>query len=114
MTDVGLSAGVIAGVGLIAVTGWNFIDPIVALIVAVKHVWTGVGLVRRSVDGLMDVASAGRGEEGPRSLMAKYRLKKWISMRCARDRQPPSVFSRCTCWCQAIGVARCAPCCRGL
>ena len=43
MTDVWTSAGVIVGVGLIAVTGWTLIDPIVALLVAVNIVWTGIG-----------------------------------------------------------------------
>ena len=49
MTDVWTSAGVIAGVALVYVTGWLRLDPLVALAVAMHIVWTGVGLVRRSV-----------------------------------------------------------------
>src|SRR3954454_6347589 len=56
MTDVWTSAGVIIGVAAVAVTGWERLDPIVALLVAANIVITGVGLVRRSVGGLMDRA----------------------------------------------------------
>ncbi|MCX6924114.1 MAG: cation diffusion facilitator family transporter, partial [Verrucomicrobia bacterium] len=50
------SVGVIAGVGAVALTGWQRFDPIVALAVAVNIIWTGVGIVRRSTAGLMDSA----------------------------------------------------------
>ena len=89
MTDVWTSAGVIAGVGLIAVTGWNLLDPIVALIVAVNIVWTGVGLVRRSVDGLMDVALPAEEKKALEAVMAKYRLKK-VDFHALRTRQAAS------------------------
>ena len=56
MTDVWTSVGVVVGVGAVAVTGWQRLDPIVALVVAANIVWTGVGIVRRSISGLMDVA----------------------------------------------------------
>ena len=56
LTDVWTSAGVIVGVGAVAVTGWGSLDPIVAIAVAANIVWTGVGIVRKSVRGLMDIA----------------------------------------------------------
>jgi len=56
MTDVWTSAGVIAGVAAVAITGWERLDPIIALAVAVNIVWTGVMLMRRSIGGLMDRA----------------------------------------------------------
>ena len=56
LTDVWTSAGVVFGVGLVAVTGWQNFDPIVALIVAANILWTGFNIVRRSIIGLMDVA----------------------------------------------------------
>jgi cation diffusion facilitator family transporter len=56
LTDVWTSVGVVAGVGLVALTGWERLDPIVALVIAANIIWTGVGIVRRSVDGLMDTA----------------------------------------------------------
>jgi len=56
LTDVWTSVGVVAGVGMVAWTGWQRLDPIVALAVAANIIWTGVGIVRRSVGGLMDTA----------------------------------------------------------
>jgi cation diffusion facilitator family transporter len=56
MTDVWTSAGVVAGIGLVAATGWLPLDPLVALAVAVQIVWTGAKLVRRSWKGLLDAA----------------------------------------------------------
>jgi len=56
LTDVWTSAGVLVGVGAVALTGWERLDPIVALIVAGNIIWSGVRIVRESVSGLMDTA----------------------------------------------------------
>jgi len=56
LTDVWTSVGVVAGVAAVALTGWQRLDPLVALGVAANIVWTGVGIVRRSTAGLMDSA----------------------------------------------------------
>lgn len=54
MTDVWTSAGVVIGVGAVALTGWERLDPIIALAVGVNILWTGWGLLRQSVSGLLD------------------------------------------------------------
>jgi cation diffusion facilitator family transporter len=56
MTDVWTSAGVVAGVGAVAVTGWQPLDPIVALLVASNIIRAGYRLMRVSINGLMDTA----------------------------------------------------------
>lgn len=56
MTDVITTAGVIVGVALAAITGWERLDPIVALLVAANILFTGFRLLRRSAFGLMDIA----------------------------------------------------------
>lgn len=56
LTDVWTSAGVLVGVGAAALTGWDRLDPIVALVVAGNIVWSGTRIVRESVLGLMDTA----------------------------------------------------------
>jgi cation diffusion facilitator family transporter len=56
LTDVWTSAGVIIGVGLVALTGWLPLDSLVAIGVALNILWTGFGLVRHAMDGLMDHA----------------------------------------------------------
>ncbi len=60
MADVWTSVGVIVGVGAVALTGWQWLDPVVALIVAAQIVVLGVRLLRQTMDGLMDVALPGR------------------------------------------------------
>ncbi len=54
MTDVWTSVGVLGGVGLVAITGWAPLDSLVAIAVAINIVWSGIGIVRHSVSGLMD------------------------------------------------------------
>jgi cation diffusion facilitator family transporter len=54
MTDVWTSIGVLAGVGLVALTGWQPLDSLIAIAVAINIVWSGVGIVKHSVLGLMD------------------------------------------------------------
>lgn len=56
LTDVWTSAGVVAGVGLVALTGWNWLDPVVAIGVALNILREGASLVWKSSQGLMDNA----------------------------------------------------------
>jgi len=56
MTDVWTSAGVLLGIGIVALTGWDRLDPIVAVAVAVNITWAGGKLVHRSALGLLDTA----------------------------------------------------------
>lgn len=56
LTDVWTSLGAIVGLGLVAVTGWHGWDPLCGLIMAANIIWTGSGLMRQSVGGLMDTA----------------------------------------------------------
>ena len=56
MTDVWTSAGVLVGVGSVALTGWQWLDPVLALAVAANIVISGFKIVRASVAGLMDSA----------------------------------------------------------
>lgn len=55
MTDVITSVGVLVGVGLVAVTGYERLDPIVAFAVGVNIIVTGVKLITESAEGLLDV-----------------------------------------------------------
>jgi len=72
MTDVWTTIGILIGVGLIAVLnrfettlawskqlgmdGWEILDPIIAILVAVHILWAGIHLIQRTVEGLMDAA----------------------------------------------------------
>ncbi len=54
LTDCWTSLGVIVGLLLTLWTGWLPFDPIFAILVALNILWSGAGLIRRSVGGLMD------------------------------------------------------------
>ena len=54
MTDVWTSLGVILGVALVAWTGWLRLDALIAIVVGLHITWEAVGLLRESVDGLLD------------------------------------------------------------
>jgi cation diffusion facilitator family transporter len=56
LTDVWTSAGVLIGVGAVAGTGRQWLDPVVALLVSANIMWTGTGIVRSAITGLMDSA----------------------------------------------------------
>ena len=56
MTDVWTTGGVVTGVALVALTGWDWLDPVIALAVAANIVAAGLRLVARSGSGLMDAA----------------------------------------------------------
>jgi cation diffusion facilitator family transporter len=72
MTDVWTSAGVLLGIGLVAVTGWQRLDPVVAILVACQIVWTGVQLLRRSAMGLLDAALSPEDQEAVRGVLARH------------------------------------------
>jgi len=55
-TDVWTSAGVVGGLVAVALTGWLWLDAVLAIAVALNILREGVSLVRRSADGLMDRA----------------------------------------------------------
>ena len=55
-TDVWTSAGVVVGLVLVRLTGWLWLDPVLAIGVALNILREGAHLAWRSVDGLMDSA----------------------------------------------------------
>jgi cation diffusion facilitator family transporter len=87
MTDVWTSVGVIVGVALVWLTGWLRLDPLVALAVAVHIIWTGVGLVRRSVSGLLDAAISPDEEKELTKLFAEYSNRYGVTFHALRTRQ---------------------------
>jgi cation diffusion facilitator family transporter len=87
MTDVWTSAGVIVGVALVYLTGWLLLDPLVALAVAVHILWTGFGLVRRSVRGLLDSAISLEEQNEVTKLFKEYSRRYGVSFHALRTRQ---------------------------
>ncbi len=69
LTDVWTSVGVVIGVAAVALTGWQRLDPLVALAVAANIIWTGVGIVRRSSAGLMDSALSAQDQAAVKRIL---------------------------------------------
>lgn len=55
-TDVITSVGVAAGLLLAIRTGWWFLDPALAALVAINILWSGSKIIKQSLSGLMDEA----------------------------------------------------------
>ena len=56
LADVWTSVGVVVAVVAVALTGWERLDPIIAICVAANIIVTGIQLIARSTIGLLDVA----------------------------------------------------------
>ncbi|MBN9889190.1 cation diffusion facilitator family transporter [Salipiger abyssi] len=70
LTDVVSSVGVTAGVVLAVLTGWWWLDPALAALVALNILWSGWQVVRGSVGGLMDEAAPEDEIEQMRALIS--------------------------------------------
>jgi cation diffusion facilitator family transporter len=86
LTDVWTSAGVIVGVGLVWLTGWLWLDPAIALLVAANIVWTGWQLLRRSTAGLMDVSMPTEELAAIEAVLERYR-GQGLAFHALRTRQ---------------------------
>jgi cation diffusion facilitator family transporter len=86
MTDVWTSVGVIVGVGLASWSGWLWLDPVIAIAVAINIVWTGIKLMRRSASGLMDSSVAPEVLTKLEAVLATYRAKG-LEFHALRTRQ---------------------------
>jgi cation diffusion facilitator family transporter len=75
LTDVWTSAGVVVGVALVAITGWERLDPIVALAVAANILLTGARLLRSSAGGLMDEALEDAAQDDIAQVLAGFRAR---------------------------------------
>ncbi len=89
MTDVWTSVGVLGGVGIVALTGWERLDPIVAFIVAGNIIWSGYHIVRESALGLMDTALPLEEQEILKKVLEPY-TQKGVQYHALRTRQSGS------------------------
>ena len=86
MTDVWTSVGVTSGVGLVALTNWYILDPILAILVGINIIWTGVKLLKRSVEGLMDASLPAEEHQLVEQVIAAYR-ERGVQFHAIRTRQ---------------------------
>jgi cation diffusion facilitator family transporter len=86
MADVWTSVGVIAGVAAASYTGWQPLDPLVALAVAVHILWAGYRLMRQSFHGLLDHALPEDELETLNTVLDRYR-REGMDFHAVRTRQ---------------------------
>lgn len=72
LTDVWTSAGVLVGVGMVVVTRLAWLDPIVALVVALNIIRAGFHIVKNSVLGLMDTAIPVEDQTKVQAILAQF------------------------------------------
>jgi len=63
LTDSFTSFGVVAGLGLVMLTGWKPFDPLVAIAVAINILWSGGRLAWKSAVGLLDYSDPETGRQ---------------------------------------------------
>jgi cation diffusion facilitator family transporter len=85
LADVITSVGVLAGVTLSAITGLTWLDPAIAILVALNVLWTAFGLMRRSVGGLMDAALELRDLEALMEVLEQFK-QRYIEIHDLRTR----------------------------
>jgi cation diffusion facilitator family transporter len=86
MSDVWSSVAVIAGVLIVYVTGIGWLDPIIALAVAAQIFRAGIRLMRKSANGLMDVAIVPGDRMSLEAVLAPYQ-RMGIEFHALRTRQ---------------------------
>jgi cation diffusion facilitator family transporter len=72
-TDVWTSAGVVAGLIGVMATGWHWLDPLLAVVVALNILREGVHLIRQSSQGLMDAALDAESMARIEAVLARFR-----------------------------------------
>lgn len=72
LSDVWSSLGVLVGVLAAALTGWVWLDPLLAVLVALHILWSGYKVVDHSIGGLMDKAADERTETLIRRLVSEH------------------------------------------
>ncbi len=89
LTDVWTSVGVLGGVGAVALTGLQWLDPVMALLVSANIVRTGFKIIHRSVHGLMDRALTAHEQDALRRAMAQHVVEP-VQVHALRSRQAGS------------------------
>ncbi len=87
LTDVVTSAGVLVGIALVAIFDWPTLDPLVALAVGINVLWTGYGLLRRSVSGMLDAALPDEDQTLLRGVLDRWRAETGIDFHALRTRE---------------------------
>ncbi|MGY0635158.1 cation diffusion facilitator family transporter [Luteimonas sp. A478] len=87
MTDVYTSVGVVLGLLLVWLTGWEWLDPVVAILVGVNILVTGYRLISESAAGLMDVSLSPEDNARILAILEAHTEKGRIEFHAVRTRE---------------------------
>jgi cation diffusion facilitator family transporter len=87
MTDVWTSVGVVVGVAAVALTGWERLDPIIAMVVAANIIWSGARIIQRSALGLIDTALPAADRAKVVAILDGYDEREGVQHHALRTRQ---------------------------
>jgi cation diffusion facilitator family transporter len=86
MTDVWTSAAVVVGLALVAWTGWQWLDPVIGILLACHILGMGVRLMRESMLGLMDTGLPPEEMAAIQSVLDRY-AREGVQHHALRTRQ---------------------------
>ena len=89
MTDVYTTVGVLVAVGIVALTHWYWMDPLIAIAVGINILWTGWKVMKESLDGLMDAAMSDANQEAMFKVLDTYRSQD-VDFHAIRSRESGS------------------------
>lgn len=87
MTDVYTSVGVVVGLLLVWLTGWGWLDPVVAILVGLNILFTGYKLISESAAGLMDVSLSAEDNARIHAILEAHTEKGRIEFHAVRTRE---------------------------
>lgn len=87
LADVWTSAGVVVGIALVAIFQWEWLDPVVALLVGLHILRTGYQLLRRSLVGLLDAVLPDEDIAQIETIIDRWREQPGIDFAPLRTRE---------------------------
>ncbi|HHX84879.1 MAG TPA: cation transporter [Actinomycetales bacterium] len=87
LTDVVTSIGVVVGVALVWLTGWEVLDPVVAILVGLNILYVGYRLVHVSGMGLMDATLPDEDNRAIEEVLARHRVPGEVDFHELRTRE---------------------------
>lgn len=80
LTDVWTTVGVVAGIAAVALTGWVWLDPVIALLVGVNILWMGYKLLKSSLSNLISEALPPEDVDVLKHVLAKFEAQHGVGI----------------------------------
>ena len=93
MSDVWTSAGVVAGLTAASLTGLDWLDPLIAILVGCKIGWEGTRILWRSTKGLMDTTIAPEERTQIEAILQRHFRRNKMDVVRSYDRDEIHAFS---------------------